>query len=166
MSKRLQVLLEEDELAAIGRVARARRITVAEWVRGVLRAAQREEPAAPPERKLAVVRAATRHAFPTADVDQMVAEIEAGYGAAGAGLEPLVLEPKESLALMNGTSVMTALACIAHERATAAARLAASITALGSHALAGNPAHFAPEIFELKPHRGTREAKEARVTPV
>lgn len=88
MSKRLQVLLEENEMAAIGRVARARRMTVADWVRAALRAAQREEPAAPPERKLAVVRAATRHAFPTADVDQMVAEIEAGYGASGAGIEP------------------------------------------------------------------------------
>src|SRR4029450_2688341 len=31
---------------------------------------------------------------------------------ARAGLEPLALEPKESLALMNGTSVMTALACL------------------------------------------------------
>jgi histidine ammonia-lyase len=82
----------------------------------------------------------------------------AAEALASAGLEPLVLEPKESLALMNGTSVMTALACIAHERAAAVARLAASITALGSYALAGNPAHFAPEIFELKPHRGTRQA--------
>lgn len=88
MSKRLRQLLEEDAAAAIGRVARARRMAIADWVRGAPRAAQREEPAAPPERKLAVVRAATRHAFPTADVDPMVAEIEAGYGGPGAGLEP------------------------------------------------------------------------------
>ncbi len=87
MSKRLQVLLEEEELEAIGRVARARRMTVAEWVRGALRAAQREEPATSAERKLAVVRAATRHAFPTADIDQMIAEIELGYGAGEAGGE-------------------------------------------------------------------------------
>jgi histidine ammonia-lyase len=38
------------------------------------------------------------------------------------------------------------------------ARLAAAITALTSHAAAGNPDHFAAEIFELKPHRGTRRA--------
>jgi hypothetical protein len=29
-----------------------------------------------------VVRAAAKHAFPTADIDQMLSEIEAGYGPA------------------------------------------------------------------------------------
>jgi len=82
----------------------------------------------------------------------------AAEALAAAGLEPLRLEPKESLALMNGTSVMTALAAVAQVRATAVARLAAQVSALASHALAGNPAHFAAEIFELKPHRGTRRA--------
>jgi histidine ammonia-lyase len=82
----------------------------------------------------------------------------AAEALAAAGLAPLVLEPKESLALMNGTSVMTALACLAFERATRLARLACAVTALASHAVAGNPAHFAAEIFELKPHRGTRRA--------
>lgn len=79
MSKRLQVLLEEDELREIRKVARARRMTVAEWVRGAMRDARSAEPATPPERKLAAVRAASRHAFPTADIDQMLAEIERGY---------------------------------------------------------------------------------------
>ena len=54
--------------------------------------------------------------------------VPAGEALAAAGLEPLVLEPKESLALMNGTSVMTALACLAFERATRVARLAAAVT--------------------------------------
>ena len=84
--------------------------------------------------------------------------VPADEALAAAGLEPLVLEPKESLALMNGTSLMTALACLAFERAARLARLAAAISALASFAVAGNPAHFAAEIFELKPHRGTRRA--------
>ena len=79
MSQRLQVVLEEEEMRAIRDVARARRLTVAEWVRGALRAARQDEPAGPPERKLAVVRAASLHAFPTAEIDQMLAEIERGY---------------------------------------------------------------------------------------
>ncbi len=83
MSKRLQVLLEEEELRAIGRLARARSLTVADWVRGALRMAQREEPRSSPERRLALVRSAARHRFPTADIDQMVAEIESGYGSGG-----------------------------------------------------------------------------------
>lgn len=79
MSKRLQVLVEEDELREIKRVAAARRMTVAEWVRTAMRDARRRQPEAPPERKLAAVRAAARHRFPTGDVDRMLAEIESGY---------------------------------------------------------------------------------------
>ena len=75
----MQVLLEEDELREIRRIAKARRMTVAEWVRGAMRAARREEPAVPPERRLAIVRAAARHNFPTAEIGQMLAEIERGY---------------------------------------------------------------------------------------
>src|SRR5262249_58067951 len=48
--------------------------------------------------------------------------VEAGEALARAGLLSLELEPKESLALMNGTSVMTALACLAVERAARLAR--------------------------------------------
>jgi len=72
------------------------------------------------------------------------------------GLEPLELLPKESLALMNGTSVMTALGCLAWERALYLARLASAITAAVSEATLGNPAHFDARIFELKPHPGSQ----------
>jgi histidine ammonia-lyase len=71
-----------------------------------------------------------------------------------AGLAPLVLAPKESLAIMNGTSVMTALACIAFERARVLARGAAAVTAVLSEALRGEPGHFDARIFEAKPHPG------------
>jgi histidine ammonia-lyase len=70
------------------------------------------------------------------------------------GLEPLVLAPKESLALMNGTSVMTALGCLAFEGARRLARLSAALTAALVEATRGNPGHFDARIFELKPHPG------------
>ncbi len=79
MSKRLQVLLDEAEWKEIQRIARAQRMTVAEWVRGTLRAARKREPGGDVGRKLDVVRASARYAFPTADVPQMLAEIERGY---------------------------------------------------------------------------------------
>lgn len=79
MSKRLQVLLDEEELRDIRRVARQRRVTVSEWVRQALRAARREHPRGDSRRKLEVVRAAVRHEFPTGDIDQVLAEIEKGY---------------------------------------------------------------------------------------
>jgi hypothetical protein len=79
MSKRLQVLLDESELAEIRKLARRQHLTTAAWVRRALRAAQRGEPGVDAKKKLAVVRAAAAHAFPTADIDQMLNEIERGY---------------------------------------------------------------------------------------
>jgi hypothetical protein len=79
MSKRLQVLLDETELAEIRRAARLSRMTVAEWVRQALRRARREEPMTDAKRKIAMVREASRGAYPTADIDQILAEIDRGY---------------------------------------------------------------------------------------
>ncbi len=75
-----------------------------------------------------------------------------------AGLQPLVLKPKEGLALMNGTAVMTGLACLAFSRAEHLSRFACRITALASVALQGNRGHFDPRLFAVKPHAGQIEA--------
>ncbi len=79
MSKRLQVLVDESEWREIRRIARTHRMTVAEWVRQALRAARKDEPRNDDRKKLQAIREASRHAFPTADVDKMLAEIEQGY---------------------------------------------------------------------------------------
>jgi len=79
MSKRLQVLLEEPELREIQRLARRERMTVAEWVRQTLRAARRREPLKDTGRKLEVVRAAARHAYPVGSIEEILAQIERGY---------------------------------------------------------------------------------------
>ena len=79
MAKRLQVLLQEPDYEEIQRVAQSRHMTVAEWVRQALDSARREEPGGSVARKLEAVRRAASHEFPTADIDQMLAEIEAGY---------------------------------------------------------------------------------------
>lgn len=71
-----------------------------------------------------------------------------------AGIEPLRLEPKESLAVMNGTSVMTALGCVGHERARRFARLAAAITAMAVDVMQCSPLQFDPRSGEAKPHPG------------
>ena len=84
MSKRLQVLLDQAELTEIRRAARSKQLTTAAWVRQALRAARRAEPGSDAKKKLAVVRAAVGHAFPTADIDRMLAEIERGYLGGGA----------------------------------------------------------------------------------
>ena len=79
MSKRLQVVLDDQELAEIQQSARRNRMTTAEWVRQALRAARRREPQGNTKKKLDVVREAARHGFPTADIDEMLDEIERGY---------------------------------------------------------------------------------------
>ena len=67
---------------------------------------------------------------------------------------PLRLRPKEGLAIMNGTAVMTALACLAWERADYVARLASRLTACSVVASAGNAHHFDAALFAVKPHAG------------
>jgi hypothetical protein len=83
MAKRLQVILQDPEYREIQRVARAQRLSIAEWVRRALENARRREPSGDAGRKLDAIRAAARHAYPTADIDEMLAQIERGYGSAG-----------------------------------------------------------------------------------
>ena len=78
MSKRLQVLLDEPQYRGLVRIARARGMTISEWVRHALREAAREEPSVDRGRKLAAIRAAAACSFPTGDIDTMLAEIDRG----------------------------------------------------------------------------------------
>lgn len=80
MAKRLQVILQDPEYREIQKIARARHMTIAEWVRQALAAARRYEPLGDMGKKLDVIRDSARHEFPTADVADMLAEIERGYG--------------------------------------------------------------------------------------
>jgi len=72
-------------------------------------------------------------------------------------ITPLRLRPKEGLALMNGTAVMTALACLAYDRAQYLSRLASRITAMASLTLKGNSNHFDDILFAAKPHPGQNQ---------
>jgi histidine ammonia-lyase len=69
-------------------------------------------------------------------------------------IAPLTLKPKEGLAIMNGTAVMTAVACLAFKRAAYLSRLCTRITSLVSIALNGNAYHFDEKLFSVKPHAG------------
>lgn len=78
----------------------------------------------------------------------------AAQALASAGLQPLRLRPKEGLAVMNGTAVMTALACLAWQRADYLCRMATRITAMNVVGSAGNAHHFDEALFAVKPHPG------------
>jgi hypothetical protein len=79
MSKRLQVLFDEAELRDLRETARREEVPLSEWVRRALRETRRSEPGGGIDKKLRAVRAAARHDFPTADIDEMLTEIERGY---------------------------------------------------------------------------------------
>lgn len=81
MNKRLQVLLEDDELASVQEAAHRKRMTTAEWVRRSLRSTlDRERPPGAAD-ALEALAIASRYSFPTADIERMLAEIEMGYVA-------------------------------------------------------------------------------------
>lgn len=77
----MQVLLQQDELTEVKRAARRQRMTVADYVRRALREARAADSDGDTRRRLAVIAEAAEHAFPTADIDQMLAEIEHGYSS-------------------------------------------------------------------------------------
>ncbi len=71
--------MDEADVGEYRRLATRDGLTLSEWVRQKLRRAARDEPSGSVDRKLAAIRAAARHHFPTADIDQMLREIESGY---------------------------------------------------------------------------------------
>ncbi len=84
-------------------------------------------------------------------------QITAAQALNDAGITPLRLRPKEGLAIMNGTAAMTALACLAYDRAEYLTQLCTRITAMASFALDGNAHHFDETLFSVKPHAGMQQ---------
>ena len=78
MTKRLQVLLDEDEYRAIQAAAGRQHLSVSEWVRQTLRKARYDRPRISKEDRLRAIAESGRRQYPTADIDTMLAEIEAG----------------------------------------------------------------------------------------
>ena len=88
-------------------------------------------------------------------------ERDAAEVLAELGLEPFLLEAKEGLALTNGTSFMSAFACLAVGATKELADLADLMTAMASEALCGNRGHFDSFLFDdAKPH--PRDGRERR----
>lgn len=84
----------------------------------------------------------------------------AGEALQRAGLEPLVLEAKEGLALLNGTQVSTGLALAALFDSWRLAVNSLVTTALSLDAAMGSTAPFREEIHTLRGHKGQIAAAE------
>jgi histidine ammonia-lyase len=74
-----------------------------------------------------------------------------------AAIEPLQLEVKEGLALLNGTQAMGAVGALALHRAERVTRLADVSGAMSLEALKGTPVAFDERIHAARPHPGQVE---------
>jgi hypothetical protein len=81
MSKRLQVVIGDEDLERYSRTAEAAGLSLSEWARQALRVAEREMSGGDVEAKLTVIRRAVSREAPgrEVDIEQMLAETEAGY---------------------------------------------------------------------------------------
>ena len=89
------------------------------------------------------------------------ARIEAKAALEGAGLQPLVLGPKEGLALLNGTQFSTAYALAGLLAAETLFQSAVVTGALSTDAARGSDTPFDPRIHALRRHRGQIEVAGA-----
>jgi histidine ammonia-lyase len=79
-------------------------------------------------------------------------------GLRRAGIEPVLLEAKEGLALLNGTQAMGAVGGLALHRGEILARTADVAGAMTLEALRGTPVAFDERIHQARPHPGQIEA--------
>uniref|UniRef100_A0A4W4FG44 Histidine ammonia-lyase n=1 Tax=Electrophorus electricus TaxID=8005 RepID=A0A4W4FG44_ELEEL len=82
---------------------------------------------------------------------------DAKYVLEAHGLRPITLKPKEGLALINGTQMITSLGAEAVERAESMAQQADIIAALTLEVLKGTTKAFDSDIHELRPHPGQKQ---------
>jgi histidine ammonia-lyase len=80
--------------------------------------------------------------------------VDAGVALGAAGIEPIVLEAKEGLALVNGTDGMLGMLALACHDVRGLIAVADIVAAMSVEALLGTDAVFAPEILALRPHPG------------
>nr|XP_020480713.1 histidine ammonia-lyase isoform X1 [Monopterus albus] len=85
---------------------------------------------------------------------------DAKYVLEAHGLKPISLKPKEGIALINGTQMITSLGAEAVERAQAIARQADIIAALTLEVLKGTTKAFDSDIHLLRPHPGQVEVAQ------
>jgi histidine ammonia-lyase len=77
-----------------------------------------------------------------------------GEALAAAGVQPLVLQAKEGLALINGTQFMTGIGVLALFKAETIAKCADVACAMTLEALRGTDAAYLPLTHAVRPHPG------------
>ena len=95
------------------------------------------------------------------DIEFNGSQVPAAQALQAAGLKPVVLGPKEGLALLNGTQFSTAHALAALFAVDCLFRSALVTGALSTEAAKGSDAPFDRRIHALRGHRGQSEVADA-----
>ncbi len=94
------------------------------------------------------------------EVDYGGARMAASAALSQASMQPLRLQAKEGLALLNGTQAMCAVGGLALQRAIRVSQLADLAGAMSLEALRGTPTAFDARIHQARPHPGQLAAAE------
>ena len=79
MSIRLQILLDEDELQEVKKLAIEEKLTVSAWVRRAIQHEKKERPGTAARKKLQIINKSSKYNYPTGDYQDIAAEIDSGY---------------------------------------------------------------------------------------
>ena len=93
-----------------------------------------------------------------ASLDVRSKPVPAGAALRHVGLEPLQLEAKEGISLVNGTQAMLSLGLLALAQAETLADTADVAASLSLDALRGSPAAFDERLQRARPHPGQAES--------
>jgi hypothetical protein len=80
MSKRLQIIVSDDEAEELRQMALQEGLTLSEWARRALRRAQQTQGGPTPEQKRRAVHRALTCGHEVADMGDLLSEIERGRG--------------------------------------------------------------------------------------
>ncbi len=80
MSKRLHIIMQDEEVDALRRCAEREGLTLSEWARRALRRAQRSQKGLTSDQKLKALDRALQCGHPTADIDEILVSIQKGRG--------------------------------------------------------------------------------------
>ena len=83
MSTHLQLVVSKKELEELKAIAQEEGLTVSEWVRRAVRTARSYRPKQNQATKLRAMQNIARYNTPTADVEQILTEIDAGRVLSG-----------------------------------------------------------------------------------
>lgn len=78
MAKRISLTLQDIEFSEFQSLAQSQGKSLTEWVRRTLVQALRKHSTQSVERKLNALRVAAKYSFPTADIEDMLSQIEQG----------------------------------------------------------------------------------------